>query len=79
MKPAAYDRVSAFVLAVVFGFSAGVAVSSWEWFPTEDWGDIASIPPTVVNYVALVLPWLTLLAYLIVRRRWIGNRIATDD
>jgi hypothetical protein len=74
MNLTTYDRVSAFVLAGVFGFSTGVAVTSWDWFPTDDWGDIASIPPTFVNYVALILPWLTLLAYLVIRRCGIRSR-----
>jgi hypothetical protein len=64
-----FDRVSGLVISFSFGFSLGVALSSWEWFPTEgDWGHIASIPPGSLNYAALVLPWLVLLGYLLARR-----------
>lgn len=64
-----FDRIGSLLLALVFGFSLGVAVSSWEWFPTKgDWGDIAHIPPTLLNYIALLLPWFVLLVFLLIRR-----------
>jgi H+/Cl- antiporter ClcA len=73
LKLVAFDRVFLAILGSVFGFSAVVAVTSWDWFPTDDWGDIASIPPNALNYAALLLPLLTLLVYLIARRRLFGN------
>lgn len=65
-----FDRLGGVVLTFVFGFSTGVAVSGWEWFPTDVWNDIATIPPTGLNYTALLLPWVSLLLFLLVRRRW---------
>jgi hypothetical protein len=79
VKLANFDRASLIVLGSVLVFSAGVAVTSWEWFPTDDWNDIASIPPNALNYAALLLPWLTLLAYSVVRRRLIDKREEPDD
>jgi TRAP-type C4-dicarboxylate transport system permease small subunit len=64
-----FDWIGSLLLALAFGFSLGVAASSWEWFPTKgDWGDIAHIPPTLINYTALLLPWFVLLVFLLVRR-----------
>jgi TRAP-type C4-dicarboxylate transport system permease small subunit len=64
-----FDRIGSILLALVFGFSLGVAASSWEWFPNkDDWSDIAHIPPTLLNYIALLLPWSALLVFLLVRR-----------
>jgi TRAP-type C4-dicarboxylate transport system permease small subunit len=69
MKIGTFDFVGSLLLVLVFGFSLGVAVSSWEWFPTKgNWGDIAHIPPTLVNYISLLLPWSVLLVFLIIRR-----------
>ena len=69
MKIRTFDFVGSLLLALVFGFSLGVAVISWEWFPTKgDWGDIAQIPPTLLNYIALLLPWSALLVFLLIRR-----------
>ena len=79
MKLATFDRLSLIVIGSVFAFSAGVAVVSWEWFPTDDWGHIASIPPNAINYAALLLPWLALLAYSVVRRQLTGKRREPDD
>jgi TRAP-type C4-dicarboxylate transport system permease small subunit len=69
MKIGTFDFIGSLLLILVFGFSLGVAVSSWEWFPTKgDWGDIAHIPPTLLNYIALLLPWFVLLVFLLIRR-----------
>lgn len=69
MKIGTFDFVGSLLLVLIFGFSLGVAVSSWEWFPTKgDWGDIAHIPPTLLNYIALLLPWSALLVFLLIRR-----------
>lgn len=69
MKIGTFDFIGSLLLVLIFGFSLGVAVSSWEWFPTKgDWGDIAHIPPTVLNYIALLLPWFVLLVLLLIRR-----------
>jgi len=64
-----FDRIGSLLLALAVGFSIGVAASSWEWFPTPgDWGNIAHIPPTLINYIALLLPWCLILVYLLTRR-----------
>jgi len=69
MKIGTFDFVGSLLLVLIFGFSLGVAASSWEWFPTKgDWGDIAHIPPTLLNYIALLLPWSALLVFLLIRR-----------
>jgi H+/Cl- antiporter ClcA len=79
LKPATFDRVSLVVLGFVLGFSAVVAVTTWDWFPTGEWGDIASIPANALNYAALLLPLLTLLVYVTVRRRWFEKRGEPGD
>jgi len=68
-----FDRLGGILLAFVFGFSVGVALADWEGFPTEEWSDIAHIPPTPLNYAALLLLWLSLLIFLLLRRRWYGG------
>jgi hypothetical protein len=79
VKPATFDRVALLILGSVFVWSMGVAVTSWDWFPTDDWGEIASIPPNALNYAALLLPWLTMLAYLVARRRLFGKHDEPDE
>jgi hypothetical protein len=64
-----FDRIGGLVLACVFGFSVGVGVAVWQWFPTEAWGDIAHIPPTALNDAALLLPWVALFVFSLLRRR----------
>jgi len=69
MKIRTYDRLGSALIAAVFAFSGWVAVTGWEWFPVkDDWSEIAHIPPNLPNYLALLSPWLVLLAYLIIRR-----------
>ena len=64
-----FDKLSAAGICLSLGFSLGVALASWKWFPTEgDWGHIAEIPPGYLNYTALLLPWVATLLYLLVRR-----------
>jgi hypothetical protein len=64
-----FDITAWIVLAFVFGFSVGVS-TGWNWFPdADDWGLIASITPNIFSYVAITLPWITLLAYSILRRK----------
>jgi hypothetical protein len=63
-----FDQLGGLLLALACGFSAGVAAADWEWFPTEDWGDIAHVLPTGLNYVALLLPWVALLVFVGTRR-----------
>ena len=69
MRVQTFDKLSGAALSFTFGFSSGVAVASWKWFPTEgDWGHIAEIPKNALNYIALLLPLILLLLYLVFRR-----------
>lgn len=69
MRVQTFDKLSGPVLFFTFGFSFGVALASWRWFPTEgDWARIAEIPGNALNYTALLLPLLLLLFYFLVRR-----------
>jgi hypothetical protein len=69
MRVQIFDKLSGAALFFIFGFSFGVAVASWKWFPTEgDWSHIAEIPKNVLNYAALLLPPIMLLLYLLLRR-----------
>ena len=69
MRVQTFDKLSGAVLSFTFGFSFGVAVASWNWFPMEeDWGHIAEIPKNALNYIALLLPLILLLLYLLLRR-----------
>ncbi len=69
-----FDRMACVILLAVFALSAWIALTGWEWFPVKgDWGEIAHIPPTMLNYFALLSPWITLLAYLLIRRVWLKH------
>jgi hypothetical protein len=69
MRVESFDKLSSVVLSFTFGFSFGVAVASWNWFPIEgDWDQIAEIPNNALNYIALLLPLILLLLYLLLRR-----------
>jgi hypothetical protein len=69
MRVQTFDKLSVVVLSFTFGFAFGVALASWNWFPTEgDWGHIAEVPRNALNYTALLLPWILLLTYLLLRR-----------
>jgi uncharacterized membrane protein YphA (DoxX/SURF4 family) len=69
MRIGTFDRIAAAAIIVSTVFSIIVAITSWEWFPTPgDWGDIAHIPNTMLNYTALLLPPMTVLLYLLIRR-----------
>lgn len=64
-----FDKLAGLILAFVWGFAAGVAVATWDWFPIRGtWGRIAQIPANGLNYFALLTPWILLLAYLLLRR-----------
>lgn len=61
------------VIALSAAYSIVVASTSWDWFPTPgEWGDIARIPRSLKNYLALLLPPCTVLAYLVIRRMCFG-------
>ena len=69
MRVDTFDKLSGLALSFTFGFFFGVALASWNWFPTEgDWGHIAEIPKNILNYIALLLPLIELLLYLVLRR-----------
>jgi TRAP-type C4-dicarboxylate transport system permease small subunit len=74
MKIETYDRLSRVVILISLLFTIIVAATSWKWFPTEgDWGHIAEIPPNILNYTALLLPWVMILLYLLSRRLYFGK------
>jgi len=69
MKIETWDKLAATVIIISLFFSVIVAMTSWNWFPTPgDWGDIAHIPNTMMNYLALLLPPVIILLYLLIRR-----------
>jgi TRAP-type C4-dicarboxylate transport system permease small subunit len=75
MKIKTYDRLSGLVILMSLIFSIAVAATCWKWFPTEgDWGHIADIPPNTLNYIALLLPWVLALLYLLTRRLYFVKR-----
>ena len=68
-----FDIAAWIILAFVFGFSVGVA-AGWDWFPDpDDWSLIANITNNVFSYLALIMPWISLLAYSISRRKFFKN------
>ena len=69
MKESSFDKIGGAVIITSIGYTV-FAATSWEWFPNPgDWGDIARIPASIKNYVALLLPPVIMLIYLVVRRR----------
>jgi hypothetical protein len=69
MRIGTFDKIAAAAIIVSTVFSIIVTITSWEWFPTPgDWGDIAHIPNTMLNYTALLLRPMTILLYLLTRR-----------
>jgi hypothetical protein len=69
MRIETFDKIAAAVIVISVIFSIIVAITSWNWFPTPgDWGDIAHIPKSIINYIALLLPPTIVLLYLITRR-----------
>jgi hypothetical protein len=67
-----FDRLACGLILAVFTFSACVAFINWDWFPVKgEWGEIAHIPPTFLNYFALLSPPVVLLVYLLIRRIWL--------
>ena len=68
MKIGTFDKIGIIVIGGSFGFTVFAAMS-WNWFPTPgDWGDIARIPKSIVNYLALLLPPVVTLLFLLIRR-----------
>jgi hypothetical protein len=69
MKVKTFDKLSAILIILSCAYTVVVAVARWDWFPNKnDWGRIANIPPTMIDYIALLLPWTLLLIYLLTRR-----------
>jgi hypothetical protein len=69
MRVEIFDKMSATVIIISVIFSIIVAITSWNWFPTPgEWGDIAHIPESTINYIALLLPPTIVLLYLLTRR-----------
>ena len=69
MQVRSFDRIAWVVIIISIGFTL-FAATSWDWFPTPgDWGDIARIPKSTKNYIALLLPPTVILIYLVTRRK----------
>jgi hypothetical protein len=69
MKVETFDKIAASAVISSAAFTVSIAVISWDWFPTPgDWGDIARIPGSIENYLALLLPPTLVLCWLLVRR-----------
>ena len=63
-----FDKI-AWAAIIMSILHTSIAAISWNWFPTPgDWGDIARIPKSINNYIALLLPPSTILTCLIARR-----------
>ena len=72
-----FDKLAAATFCLSVGFSVGVGLASWRWFPIEgDWGHIADIPPNYLSDTALLLPWVVALFYFLVRRFVFRQRFA---
>ena len=74
MKIVTFDRIAGSAVIVSIVFACIVAITSWEWFPTPgDWGDIARVPKSITNYMALLLPPVVILLCLLARR-WYSTK-----
>lgn len=72
MKLETFDKTAVVAIILSIVFSLVIAITSWNWFPTPgDWGEIAHIPNSVINYIALLLPQVGILTYLLVRRLYL--------
>lgn len=73
MQVGTFDKIGGAAIIVCIGYALFAAMS-WEWFPTPgDWGDIARMPKSTGNYIALLLPPVVTLIYLVGRRRYFKN------
>jgi hypothetical protein len=69
MRVKTFDKLSAILIVLSCAYTFVVAITQWDWFPNkDDWGHIADIPPNLINYIALLLPWTILLICLLTRR-----------
>ena len=69
MKVESFDKIAKTAIIISAIFSIIVVLTSWNWFPTPgDWGDIAHIPKSIINYMALLLPPSIALLCLLTRR-----------
>jgi len=69
MRVKTFDKLAGWAITLSFVYTAVIALSQWDWFPiATDWGHIADIPPEPASYLALLLPWVLLLTYFLVRR-----------
>ena len=76
MEIETFDKMVAVVIVICAVFSIIVAITSWNWFPNPgDWGDIANIPKSIINYIALLLPPTLVLLYLLTRRWYFIKQI----
>jgi hypothetical protein len=68
MNVGTFDKIAGAAIIASIGFTV-FAATSWNWFPTPgEWGDIARIPKSIMNYMALLLPPAITLLYLLIRR-----------
>ena len=76
MKLKTFDKLSWTIILSSLIFTFVVAITSWNWFPTPgDWGDIAHIPKGIKNYIALLMPPILTLSYLLTRRWYFLKKI----
>ena len=69
MKVETFDKIAGLAIILAIVFTVVTSITSWSWFPTPgDWGDIAHIPKSITNYIALLLPPAVTLFYLLARR-----------
>ena len=72
-----FDKLGLFVIGIFLGFSAGVAVNRWHWFPEKIWwhNPLAIIPQSMLSYVSLLAPVGVFLIFLISRRKYFKTKI----
>jgi len=75
MQAETFDKIGGAAIIASIGYTV-IAATSWDWFPTPgDWGDIARIPKSTGNYIALLLPPMVTLIYLVGRRRYFKKTV----
>jgi|GEM_PF-1730398 len=79
MHAETFDKIGGAAIIASIGYTV-FAATSWDWFPTPgDWGDIARIPKSTGNYIALLLPPVVTLIYLVGRRRYFEKNVKAPE